>query len=223
MKLEITSRDGKYKFYTEKKNILTIEDIKQYLKSNLQIKNKIISVYNNGFLLDESVDLSKFETLCLTFDINNDTIEDIVEEINTNEISTNKIKEIKKVNKQYTKIRINGSKKVMIVKTSQLYFHNGKVMLIKKKNDMFSWTKLFNYVKNIKITRDDIGKLIAFGMLIFTNNSEILMTFSTIFFLQFISRMFITHNRKCSESLDYYSRTAMMFIVSMFMIDHHSF
>ncbi|EEQ81976.1 hypothetical protein NCER_101401 [Vairimorpha ceranae BRL01] len=229
MKIELTSRDKRYKFYTEINNILTVNDIKEYLSNSLDVKKQNIFVYNNDFLLEETVDLSRFSSLNLTFDIdikNYGVIDDdvIVEDIDTTKNTKDRINFVSQNKKgNTTRIKFPGTNNVITVDSNRLVTVGEKTYLLRNNTKMFDYKKIIKYILSIKITKDDLFKVLAFGVLIFTNNVEILYILSVIFFMQLLSKTFIKHNSKYSESLGLFNRTIMMYIVSMFMIDHSRF
>ncbi|KAK6089935.1 hypothetical protein P3W45_001138 [Vairimorpha bombi] len=198
MKIEIISRDGKYKFYTEGNNIQTVHDIKEYLTTNIKIDRNDILIFYKDYLVDDNDCISSFGSLPLQFTF-----------------------ETTSVNKE----EIEEDQNIILedIATEDTFLKDNKRYLIKNRRKIINFNQILEKFKKIKISRDDIIKILAFTMLIVTNNCEVLFILSTVFFLQMISKVFIKSHRNYSRTMTHYSRTCMMFITSLFMIDHNGF
>jgi hypothetical protein len=255
MKIEIISRDGKYKFYTEGNNIQTVHDIKEYLTTNIKIDRNDILIFYKDYLVDDNDCISSFGSLPLQFtfettSVNKEEIEEdqniILEDIATEDVkkiqkkskldedvkvdenskSNEDVKLKNEMNKQREekiKIKLKGSGTILEVDLCQTFLKDNKRYLIKNRRKIINFNQILEKFKKIKISRDDIIKILAFTMLIVTNNCEVLFILSTVFFLQMISKVFIKSHRNYSRTMTHYSRTCMMFITSLFMIDHNGF
>lgn len=281
MKIEISSRDGKYKFYTDENNIQTVHDIKNYITKNLKIEKSTLIIFYKDSIVEDTECISSFDSLILQFTFENTSVnkeeieedqniilEDIVTEdkIKVPDIKLDKhmcklpnikfdkdickIQDIKpkeyilkvqndtinlqndtinlqhdtiKVQHEKIKIKLKDSGTILEVDKSQTFIKNNKRYLIQTRRKVINFNQIVEQIKKIKISRDDIIKILAFTMLIVTNNSEILFILSTVFFLQMISKVFIKSYRNYSRTMTHYSRTFVMFLASLLMIDHSGF
>lgn len=222
-KIVLSSRDGRFKFEKEFTEGKTINDIKEYLSRHIKIVHEdvdkdAINIFHNENILKDNIVLSKFrnEELNLVFDYPNKESSTIITETNVQDVPTNPIN-----TKVPVRIIENGTK--IFVDPSELITKDNKVYLVKKRTKVINFNLLVELVKKFKITREDILKVLIFSLLLFTNNGEILFILGTIFFLQMASSMFIKHKLHFSKKLEHFNRTVVMFLASMFMIDHSRF
>lgn len=222
-KIVLSSRDGRFKFEKEFTEGKTINDIKEYLSRHIKVvqedvEKDNINIFHNESILKDNTVLSKFqkEELNLVFDYTNKDASTTITETNVPDVSTNPIN-----TRVSVKIIENGTK--IFVDPSELITKDNKTYLVKKRTKVFNFNLLLEFVKKCKISREDILKVLIFSLLLFTNNGEILFILGTIFFLQMASSMFIKHKKHYCKKLEHLNRTVVMFVASMFMIDHSRF
>ncbi|EOB13857.1 hypothetical protein NBO_54g0003 [Nosema bombycis CQ1] len=215
-KVVLNSRDGKFKFEKEFTEGKTVKDVKDYLSEHIKIvfdevKKESINVFYNENILVDTIVLSNFESLelSLVFEYVQGTLTN-----NGDEVSSNSI-----VQKISVRVKENGSK--IYVDPNDLITKDNKTYLIKKRTKILNVKFILEVIKNFRLTREDIVKFIVFSFLLFTNNSEVLFILGSIFLLQMASSALIKYKKNFTKNMEHINRTVLMFVVSLFMIDHN--
>jgi hypothetical protein len=215
-KVVLNSRDGKFKFEKEFTEGKTVKDVKDYLSEHIKIvfdevKKESISVFYNENILVDTIVLSNFESLelSLVFEYVQGTLTN-----NGDEVSSNSI-----VQKISVRVKENGTK--IYVDPNDLITKDNKTYLVKKRTKILNVKFILEVIKNFRLTREDVVKFIVFSFLLFTNNSEVLFILGSIFLLQMASSALIKYKKNFTKNMEHINRTVLMFVVSLFMIDHN--
>lgn len=328
MKIELSSKDGKYKIYTETNNMKQVKDVKEYLRNTVyQVpttsnKNNILVFYND-LKIEDSQSLESFSRLHFQFEITydnccnekkeffneteifnkeknfskvfekselceNSTLIDecqisekyksveesklieecklsmnskIIEECFNEELKFDSVKGNSKIskkdkvylisnehkiknesktddlnfsnltekpdiktstnfdnsNKSLIKIRLLQDNSTLHVDPNELFIKNNKMYLIKERHKIINLTEIYKFFKNLRITKNDLIRILIFTFLLMTNNNEIFFLVACVYILQVFSKFILKISK---ESMNTLKKPFYMFFMSLFIIDY---
>jgi hypothetical protein len=220
--ITLESRNGESVFITEFNIDSTVMHIKKYLADQYRCKypnidERMFRIAFNGKTINDGIALAVLSdsSIHFTFDI---LMRDASSagiafdrEIPTGEVATK------------VRVVVAETGKTVEVDPEELISNNGRLYIVKSRRKIMNLRQMADQLKDLKLSKEDLTKLLIFMFLFWTRNNIVLLILAGIFILELLSRKLSSVYQNTLKNIDHINRSFYMFFISMFLIDHSKF